>query len=451
MNRIIVAGAAVLAVLGAATFAWPNSEDEDAETVIATLADAGSLEEGNEVRAAGVRVGQIDEIKLENGSARFKLHVDEGVLPLHQDARLSVRPVNLLGENFLDLDPGSDSAPFMEEAVIPLSRTSSSVTLQDFLSTFQAPTAAGVGTTITGLGEGVQDAGGELALALRRLAPAMGDANELGRILAEQNQVLDSLVARLDPVAGALATGDGRSLARLVRSTEELLRAVTADKAALEETLVRLPGTLRSARITLAELDGAARSGAPTLHAIRPVTDDLSQVTDELKEFADAADPALSSLRPVLDRALELLDAAAPVVAGLRNAGPDLRRAARSLRPISRELLDEHLGDLMAFVRKWALSTNGRDALGHYFRGVVYVTPDTLADIANAFIPTGVTLPDGQTGSHDPSIDLPGLDLDGTINGLLGGLTSKKSPLNATGLTALQEQNLLGQLLGGGQ
>ena len=67
----------------------------------------------------------------------------------------------------------------MDEAVIPLSRTSSSVTLQDFLSTFQEPTAAGLATVVTGLGEGVQDSGGELALALQRLAPAMGDAARL--------------------------------------------------------------------------------------------------------------------------------------------------------------------------------------------------------------------------------------------------------------------------------
>lgn len=450
MNRTTVTSALLVGALGIALLGWPGGDDEQDRQVTATLADAGSLEEGNEVRSSGVRVGEIDEIKLEDGKARVTLQLDDGVLPLHEDARLQVRPVNLLGESFVDLDPGSDSAPFMNEAVIPLSHTSSAVTLQDFLSTFQAPTAAGVGTVVTGLGEGVQDSGGELALALKRLAPAMGDAAELGRVLASQNQVLDSLVARLDPVAGALATDEGRALAGLVRSTEQLLGAITADRAALEESVARLPGTLRSARLTLAELGGAARAGTPTLRAIRPVTDNLAQVTDELKAFADAADPALASLRPVLDHARDLLDQAAPVVAGLRSAGPDLRRAARSLKPVGRELLDEHLGDVMAFVRKWALSTNGRDALGHYFRGVVYVTPETLEDLMTSFVPRGLTLPDGQTGEGDPLIDVPDLDPGGTVGDLLDGVTSK-SPLNATGLTAQQEQNLLGQLLGGGQ
>lgn len=449
MNRTTMIGTLVLGALAVATLGWPGGDD-DARQITATLADAGSLQEGNEVRTAGVPVGTIDEIRLEDGHARLTLQVEDGVLPLHEDARLKVRPVNLLGENFIELDPGSDSAPFMDKAVIPLAHTSSAVTLQDFLSTFQAPTAAGLATTVTGLGEGVQDSGGELALALRRLAPAMGDAQRLGHVLSAQNEVLDSLVARLDPVAGALANDDGRALAGLVRSTEQLLSAITADRAALEETLARLPGTLRSARLTLGELGGVARAGTPTLRAIRPVTDHLSQVTGELKQFADAADPALASLRPVLDHARDLLDAAAPVVAGLRTAGPDLARAARDLEPISRELLDEHLGDLMAFVRKWALSTNGRDALGHYFRGVVYVTPATLQDLMASYMPRGVTLPHGHTGDGDPLIDVPNLDPGGTVGNLLDGVTSK-SPLNATGLTATQEQNLLGQLLGGDQ
>lgn len=449
MNRTTVIGVLVVGALAAGALAWPGGEDDDRE-ITATLADAGSLQEGNEVRTAGVSVGTIEEIRLEDGRARVTLHVEEGVLPLHDDARLKVRPVNLLGENFIELDPGSDSAPFMDEAVIPLAQTSSAVTLQDFLSTFQAPTAASLATTVTGMGEGVQDSGSELALALRRLAPAMADAEELGQVLASQNDVLDSLVARLDGVAGAVATEDGRALAGLVHSTEQLLSVITADRAALEQTVARLPGTLRSARLTLGELGGAARAGTPTLRAIRPVTDDLSEVADELKQFANAADPALASLRPVLEHAQGLLDAAAPVVAGLRTAGPDLVGTARNLRPLSRELLDQHLGDLMAFVRKWALSTNGRDALGHYFRGVVYVTPETLQDLMSSFIPRDARLPDDQADDDDPPIDVPHLDPGGTVGDLLDGLTGK-SPLNATGLTATQEQRLLGQLLGGDQ
>jgi len=451
MKRNVLISAAVAVAVLAAGSALVGGETEpgDAGTVTATMTDAGSLEEGNAVRASGVPVGQISEIRLEDDKAVVTLDLEAGVLPLHRDASLKVRPVNLLGENFVDLNVGSDSEPFMDKQLIPENRTESAVTLQDFLSTFQDGTAAGLANVVTTLGEGVQDSGGELAAALRALAPAMGDAHELGDVLSAQNEVLDSLVAKLDPVAGALATDNGRVVARLVRSTERLLSALTADRQALEDTLARLPSTLRSARVTLSEFGGVADSATPTLKAIRPITNDLSQVTGELQTLADVADPALASLKPVLEHAQTLLDEAAPVVAGLRNAGPDLASTARSLRPVGRELLDEHLGDVMAFVRKWALSTNSRDGLSHYFRGVVYVTPETLNDLATSLLPRGVQVPDGQEGPVDSSPPLLG-GLNQTLGGLFSGLPLR-DPLNATGLTAGQEQNLLTQLLGGGQ
>ena len=50
----------------------------------------------------------------------------------------------------------------------------------------------------------------------------------------------------------------------------------------------------------------------------------------------------------------------------------------------------------MDFVRKWALSTNGKDSLSHYFRGVVYLTPTALNSIAE----TGNTSRAGRKPAH---------------------------------------------------
>lgn len=458
----VVAGVAVVAV----TFAAAGSDDEP-DQITTTVADAGQLEEGAEVRASGVRVGEVSDIELVDGKARLTIDVADGVLPLHEDATLTMRPVNVLGENYLDLDPGSDDAPFAESAVIPEERTTAAVTLQDVLNTFEDPTAAGLASLVTTLGEGLDDNGAELAKALKVLAPAMQDTSKVGEILSDQNEVLSSLVKATDPVVASLATDGGKTLDSLVDSTHDALSALGNQQAALEATLRELPATLTSAQRTLARFGATARAGTPTLKALRPLTGDLEDVVDELRNFADSADPALASLKPVLDEADQLLDVAAPVVAKLRQTGPDLAVAASSLKPVSRALLDEQLSGVMDFVRKWALSTNGRDGLSHYFRGVVYVTPSTLSQLAQSLVPAGV-LPAGTTSrkSGKSGDVLPGLPdlgpgVDGlldTVGGLLGLLgkqppkTSQKSatdPSSALGLTAQQEENLLGQLLGG--
>lgn len=445
---------AVVAVSGIALLTAAGGSSR-ADTISTTMKDAGDLDVGNDVRSAGVIIGSIKSIDLVNGAAHVVLQVDPSVLPIHQDATLEVRPVNLLGENYVDLNIGSASSPFMSNAVIPTAHTSDAVTLQDVLNTFQAPTAASLASVVTTLGEGLQGNGGQLATALKKLVPAMTEAKGLGDLLSQQNGVLKDLVGTLSPVANVLATNNGKMLTQLVTSTRDTLTALTAQEGALRQTILDLPGTLDSAQKTLARFGATAQAATPTLHSLRPLTDNLTQVTGELQNFAAAADPALASLNPVLDEANKLLNAAAPILAQLRQVGPDLQNAAHALNPVSRSLLDVHLQDVMDFVRKWALSTNGQDGISHYFRGVVYVTPSTLKALAASLLPSGLNLGTLTSGKTSPLSGLKLPQLTTLTNNLMKGLglsanSSSTNPLNALGLTSNQEHSLLGQLLGGG-
>jgi len=254
----------------------------------------------------------------------------------------------------------------------------------------------------------------------------MKDTDSLAKVLSAQNALLSRLVDSTDPVAAALADDNGKTLDRLVSSTQELLAGVRSQQAALAATIEQLPATLTSAQRTLAKFGGTAAAARVTLHSIRPLTGNLSQVVDELETFADSADPALASLKPVLAEADKLIGQAAPVVAQLRRSGPDLTTAARSLNPVSREVLDKNLQGVMDFVRKWALSTNGGDSLSHYFRGVVYLTPASLKSIAQSLIPPqlGIQLP-GQGGTTTKGGGLGGL------GGLTGLLTERSRACSA--------------------
>ena len=369
MNPSSAARRVVVAVMGLAVIAVGanvvTADDVDDNTIEVTVADAGQLENGADVRVSGVRVGEVTDIELKGDKARLKLKVAEGVLPLHDDASIQFKPVNLLGESYVDLNPGSDEAPFVDNAVIPEERTSIEVTLQDVLNTFEDPTAAGLASVVTTVGEGLDDNGAELAKALKVLSPAMQESARVGMILTQQNDVLASLVEATDPVVASLAADGGQTVDSLIESTRDTLAALANQQTALEQTISDLPATLTSARRTLERFRDTARSGAPALRALRPLTGNLEDVVEELRNFADSADPALASLKPVLDAADKLLDSAAPVVAQLRQAGPDLASAASSLKPTSRELLDVHLQDVMDFVRNWSLSTKGRDGLSH--------------------------------------------------------------------------------------
>lgn len=466
-----------LALCGAVAYTAVRSSDKT--EVVGLFADASPLEVGSEVRSSGVKVGEVRAIELEGKHARVVLDVGKEVLPLHADARMSIRPINLLGENFVEVSPGSPDEPVLNGAV-PVERTRTIVTLQSVLDAFDDPTAAGLAALVSELGNGLAGQGDETAATLRALAPAMQDIDKLGDLLRAQNTALNQLVEVADPVARAVSGTEGRRLDTLVANARITLDALAAEKTGIDRTLEQLPATLLAARRTLDSLETVASSVAPTLRKARPVTGDLEQISREITHFSKYATPAFGSFDGVFAHADRLLAQAAPAVRQLRQSGPALERTASNVRPIGDELLDEHLGDLMAFVRKWALSTNSRDNISHYFRGVVHVTPAALNSLLGVEAVPEVVKPGGDgTGNGAPGQllpDIPGLDLGaindtlghllgkqtsirGGVTGLLGGRAAagarpsaraaEREPNSATGLTSDQERQLLNQLLGG--
>lgn len=427
---------AVLAMVAGTAGAVAVRSDET--TVTAVFTNASPLVVGNSVKAHGVRVGEITAIDLRGGQAHVTLELSVGLgdlVPLHRDARATIRPVSLLGERFIELEPGSPQEPPLgEREMIPVEHTSAAVDLDQVLNTVDDPTGTALAAFITTLGEGSRGQGPEIAAAIKALAPAMTQQDELVRLLNGQNAVLTKLIDQAEPVLTALSGGRENRLDRLVGSTERTLSAVAADRAAFDAVLGELPRTLTQARTTLARLGGVTESTTPTLAGLRPLTGDLREVGTELERMADATEPALASLQPVLERAHRMLDEAAPLARALRPAGRDLRGMTAGAGPVVAEL-HRSLGNLMDLVKYWALSTNGRDALSHYFRAVAVVTPGAFTRTVTGAVPGAGEAPT----PPDPSKLLPSLPQPGV----------GQTPGNVTGLTESQEKSLIDQLLGG--
>lgn len=441
-KRIAIATVCALLVMATAT-AWAGTDGDEDVTVTAVFGDASPLVPGNEVRAAGVTVGEISSISLQQGKAHVEMALEHSVLPLHEDAQAVITDKDLLGERYVRLERGSPSAPLLSEpAVIAEEHTDRVVSLQEVLNVVDDPTGTALAALVTTLGEGASGQGPQIAAAIKALKPAMRRTSDLGRVLGEQNELLSRLVANAQPVAEAMAGKRGQRFDRLVGSTEQTLSAVAAERQAVEDTLQRLPGTLSKARKALARVAGVADSATPTLAGMRPITDNLPDISHELRRFADTADPALASLRPVLRRADKMLDEAAPLVAALRPAGPDIRGVSKSYRVLAEEALSGRLTNLMEFIKGWALSTTGYDQLGHFFRASIPLTPKALGQLAGGPVPGAPDspVPDLPVPEGEPA-PLPGPGEDPVGNALPGD--------SATGLSQEQENQMLSQLLGG--
>ncbi|MCQ4080817.1 MlaD family protein [Streptomyces sp. RB6PN25] len=436
------AAVAVVAVIAVGGFASADFGGSKQVTVTAMFYDASPLIPGNLVHMDGIDVGQIKSVELRNGQAAVTMDVDKGVLPLHDDATATIRPVTLLGERYIDINRGSDNSPVMSAPeVITAKHTTTSVDLDQVLDSLDDPTSTALAALVTTLGEGVNGQGTNVNEAIKALAPAMENTKQLATILDQQNSVLNQLVDRTTPVAESLAGKNGQNLDQAVEYANQLLSSVSAQHEAMTAALQQLPSTLQKAQHTLSQVAGVADQATPVLESAKPVTDNLSQITSELNTFDDSAKPALTSLNPVLVKAKSLLDQAQPVVRDLRTGGPSLASTSASANRLVGGLSPQ-ITTVMEFVKDWALSTNGRDALSNYFRAFVVTTPKGLLQIPGVGL--GGTAP---TTSKNGKSATPSPTPSPSTSSLLP--TPSGGDDSATGLTPTQENSLLGQILGG--
>jgi phospholipid/cholesterol/gamma-HCH transport system substrate-binding protein len=73
--------------------------------VLVDFPSVGGLKAGSTVEIAGVEIGRVDSIGLDNYQARVKLRVHEDV-KLQEDSIASIKTKGLIGEKYVRISPG---------------------------------------------------------------------------------------------------------------------------------------------------------------------------------------------------------------------------------------------------------------------------------------------------------------------------------------------------------
>src|SRR5204863_7248893 len=87
--------------------------------VRAIFDDVASAVPGEDVKIAGAKVGKIESMDVTPGNkAAVTLDItDSNFVPFHRNAHCTIRPQSLIGEKYIECDPGTASSP--ELRVIP--------------------------------------------------------------------------------------------------------------------------------------------------------------------------------------------------------------------------------------------------------------------------------------------------------------------------------------------
>ncbi|HET6998157.1 MAG TPA: MlaD family protein [Solirubrobacterales bacterium] len=307
----------------------------------ATFANSANIAKNSPVRIAGVEVGKVISSERDGNATTVAFTVDGSGQPIHADAFASVRPrIFLEGNFFIDLDPGSPSAPDMDSgSTIPVSHTSTAVQLDEVLTALQSPVRAdlsrfleGLGTAYTHEPTAAEDTtqlpevkGLTGAEALNNVFKYGGDAGRYSAqvtnaFLGTQQRDLSRLVAGAGRTFGAFASREA-DLQGLIDNFNVFTGALAAQSANLSTTINLLAPTLRTARASFVSLNR-------TLPPLRTYAIELTPAVAQLPSLISASKPWLAQTRPLLSGkegggVARLLAESTPGLAGAAQAGKE--------------------------------------------------------------------------------------------------------------------------------
>ncbi|MDQ4041586.1 MAG: MlaD family protein, partial [Actinomycetota bacterium] len=210
MRRILLT-ALVLATAGAfALLAGGAKEGDGNPRYWIQLDNAFGLIEGADFKIAGVRAGQIKQMKLDrrNKMALVEFEVDKAsgnFSALRADVFCETRPQSLIGEYFIDCQPGRSARRLKDGETIPVNRTATTIPADLVNNILRLPERDRLRILLNEFGTGLAARGEDLNEAIRRGVPALRETDRLLAILARENRVLADLVRDGDAVITALA------------------------------------------------------------------------------------------------------------------------------------------------------------------------------------------------------------------------------------------------------
>jgi phospholipid/cholesterol/gamma-HCH transport system substrate-binding protein len=263
-------------------------------TYRAQFTDVAGLVVGDEVRIAGVRVGQVKGIgltaKQDRPTAEVKLEVSADV-PIPASVQATIKYRNLVGQRYISLteSKGSGGRTLKENGVIPLAQTKPALDLTTLFGGFrpllQALSPADMNRVSFEIIQVFQGEGGTVESLLNHVA-------SLTSSLADKDAVIGSVIDNLNTVMGNVAARD-QQLSDLVVSLQQFVTGLAEDKDAIFNSLQTID-TL--ATTTSGFLADARPPLASDITALGKLSGNLADSRQVLEGFLQLAPTKIDSI-----------------------------------------------------------------------------------------------------------------------------------------------------------
>ena len=283
--------------------------------------------QGQFVRVAGVRIGSIGKVELEDGHAVVELEIDKkyGGL-MREDAVALLRPKTGLKDMFLEVDPGRGK-PLEEGDVIPLGNAIQDVNLDEILAMLDRDTREYLLLLVHGAGKGLEGRGKDLREVFRLFEPTHRDLARLNSSVATRRDNLRRLVTALERLSTELA-GREDELADLVSSASRVFRAYASEDQNISAAVRELPKALQQTTRTVGEVERLAEVLGPAADRLRPAIRALGRSQRALRPLSVEGEPILrTKVRPFVRDARPTVRDLQPAARDLRKGTPNMTRS----------------------------------------------------------------------------------------------------------------------------
>jgi phospholipid/cholesterol/gamma-HCH transport system substrate-binding protein len=321
-----------------------------------------------DVRRDGIKIGRVRAVEPHGADAALTLEIDDPKQePIYRDAAIKVRTKTLVGESYIDLDPGTQRAGAMPNGGgLPLAASDEVVPIERIFSMLDGRTRGDVRRMLRGLGGGLAGRGDDLNRLFGAMRPTVADGGRLMDVLAPQRAQLAALVQNTGQVMSAFGERDA-DLRRLIVAAKQAAQAAASRDQRLSESLDELPGTLSQARESVGRLAAFSGRATPVVRQLKLATYDLAPAIRDLGPSARDGRRLFRELRPFLSAADPMLAELRPAAEKLRAVGPALDTLLHQANP-ALAYLKPYAPEVGSFFSNVPAFLNTRDALGHIAR-----------------------------------------------------------------------------------
>jgi ABC-type transporter Mla subunit MlaD len=303
VRRLLSLAVVAAALIAAVVLMGASSDKSPKRTYRIVFDNAFGLTEGGDFRVGGVRAGKTPKFDVlkEKGKPAKAVAIAEinqpGFDDFREDATCEILPQSLIGEYFVDCQPGQSSKrlPTDGTGTVPVNQTSSTIPVDLVNNIMRQPYRERFRLILSELGIALAGRPEDLQAVIRRAHPGLRETSRVLRILGNQNRIIERFIVDSDTVVEELEANK-RDVVRFIREAGDAAAISATRRAELAESFRKLPDFLRELEPTMARLGQLADEQTPLLSDLRTAAPDLETFFTRLGPFSEASRPAVRSL-----------------------------------------------------------------------------------------------------------------------------------------------------------